>query len=74
MSHKIIGRFEPIGAEIGPKRVGFNVLTIGEYVRDGTAVGFKGERLDENQQGVKVISPYSVISEHWAFVPAEREE
>ncbi|MNJ10718.1 hypothetical protein D3C77_48800 [compost metagenome] len=68
MNDKIIGRFEPIGAEIGPPRQGFDVLTIGAYEFNGKP-GYKGERLSDNLQDVKVIDNYSVISEFWQWVP-----
>lgn len=66
---KIIGRFEPIGEEVGPARKAFDVLTKESVEALGICglPGFKGLRLT----GAGVDS-YSVISEHWQFVPVEQ--
>lgn len=61
--HKIIGRFEPIGEEVGPRRAPFQVLTKEPYEFKGRQ-GFKG---------FGSLGAYSVISEFWRWAPAEQE-
>lgn len=61
--HKTIGRFVPIGEEVGPRRAPFDVLTKEPYEFKGRQ-GFKG---------FGSLGAYSVISEHWQFVPVEQE-
>lgn len=67
---KIIGRFEPIGEEVGPKRVPFDVLTKEPVEALGicSKPGFKGLAV----LGESTFE-YSVVSEHWQFVPVEQE-
>lgn len=60
---KVIGRFEPIGKEVGPRRAPFEVLTKEPYEFKGRH-GFKG---------LGLWGAYSVISEHWQWVPVEQE-
>ena len=64
MDNKIIGRFEPIGDDKGPKRSAFNVLTKEDAECLGTNCkrGYTGVDAD----GLK----YSVIHEYWRWVPA----
>jgi len=66
--HKIIGRFVPIGEEVGPRRAPFDVLTKESYEFKGRQ-GFKGLRLTGAG-----VDGYSVISEHWQFVLVEQEK
>ena len=63
MDNKIIGRFEPIGDDKGPKRSAFNVLTKESYGW-GSMTGWQGLRADS------LGSHYSIIGEHWRWVPA----
>lgn len=64
MDNKIIGRFEPIGDDKGPKRSAFNVLTKepAEELGTGGLPGYTGF----NASGLR----YSVIGKHWQWVPA----
>lgn len=66
---KIIGRFEPIGEEVGRRRAPFEVLTKEDWIDPKSGrPGFRGE-------GLGVIGfEYSVISEFWQFVPVEQEK
>lgn len=64
---KIIGRFEPIGEEVGPPRRAFDVLTKEPYEFKGRQ-GFKGVALAGALKG-----EYSVFPEHWRWVPTECE-
>ncbi len=61
----IIGRFEPIGPEVGRPRHGFEVLSKEPYEWQGRP-GWQGQF----SNGAK----YSVIAEHWQFVPVEGQE
>lgn len=61
--HKIIGRFEPIGEEVGRPRAPFDVLTKEPYE-------FKGR---EGFKGFGSIGAYLVFPEHWRWVPTECE-
>lgn len=65
MSDKIIGRFEPIGDDKGPKRAAFDVLTKEKWMH--------GEGLSIQQLGFQGINSagfrYSVIAEHWRWAP-----
>lgn len=62
---KIIGRFEPIGKEVGPARKPFDVLTKEDWVDPQSGrPGFKGEGVGA------CVFEYSVISEFWNWVPA----
>lgn len=65
---KIIGRFEPIGEEVGPARKAFHVVTKQPAERLGLSgkPGFVGRMAGGPE--------YSVISEHWQFVPVEQEK
>lgn len=64
MDNKIIGRFEPIGDDKGPKRSAFNVLT----KEDAECLGTNCKRgyTGVNASGLS----YSIIGEHWQWVPA----
>lgn len=64
---KIIGRFEPIGEEVGPRRAPFDVLTKEPYEFKGRQ-GFKGVALAGALKG-----EYSVFPEHWRWVPVKEE-
>ena len=64
---KIIGRFEPIGEEVGPPRKAFDVLTKEPYEFKGRE-GFKGLAL-----AGALKCHYSVFSAHWRFVPVDCE-
>lgn len=62
---KIIGRFEPIGEEVGRPRVGFDVVTKEDWVDPKSGrPGFKGVSLYECYP-----IEYSVISEFWRWAP-----
>lgn len=67
---KIIGRFEPIGKEVGRPRVAFDVLTKEDWVDPQSGrPGFKGVSLYDEYP-----IDYSVISEFWRWAPAEQEK
>lgn len=64
---KIIGRFEPIGLNVGRPRAAFDVVSKHEV----ECLGLRGK---PGYCGVKAKGgDYSVISEHWRFVPVECE-
>lgn len=59
---QVIGRFEPIGREVGRPRQPFDVLTKEPYEWRGQP-GWQGQ--------ITNGAEYSVIAEHWQFVPAD---
>lgn len=72
---KIIGRFEPIGKEVGRPRAGFDVLTKEDWIDPKSGrPGFKGTspNIYGDTDGPET-QEYSVISEFWRWVRAECE-
>lgn len=64
---KIIGRFEPIGEEVGRPRVGFDVVTKEDWVDPKSGrPGFKGTSPNVYGDAAQdKATEYSVISEFW---------
>lgn len=67
---KIIGRFEPIGPDVGLPRRAFDVLTKEDWVDPKSGLpGFKGLAVAYKDAPNDYAVEYSVISEHWNWVP-----